>query len=422
MDEVKGACDDFMTTNCLPLRFVGKYNLETLQRDDIGALEYLADSSTAEILPINVARIKLGGLFNVKLRLSQAHCPAAKKHVVHKVTREDPRTGEPVKVMSYLFDQKDGKYTLGFPITAIVPHTVSVEYMGQHIKNSPYTIVFKAGPTNMAGDTNNSCASHLDNESFKDKPQERMVPSPDGGKTLKLETPDDFTLPLQQSFDASKSDAENISHTSPHVRRSADLRMKFSCFAEKNASYEHNKSASDVNERWAEPLNEVKQNSFNASTSAPTVKDINPPEPMFKEVKALDTIIKEINHQPPAKQDNYGGPDLPPQALANNNNKFNDFFDDDAWFGNDKVAMQPVLNEVFKENCAVKDEPPSPPTTLRKAPPKRCAGLQVQEDKIKAVQKCVVQNNFRFPIGCGANGDEVSFLMYNIGLFSDFVA
>ncbi|KAM7532572.1 hypothetical protein Aperf_G00000131708 [Anoplocephala perfoliata] len=132
---------------CVPLKFVGKLNFESVQKSDIGSLERLVDSTYAEILPGKLPKIKLGQLFNLDFRISKKYCEAAKRFITYSVSKED---GQLQKVCAYLQDNKDGSFALSFPITAIIPHTVNIYYLGEHIRNSPYTIVFKIGQ-NQAG-------------------------------------------------------------------------------------------------------------------------------------------------------------------------------------------------------------------------------------------------------------------------------
>lgn len=127
---------------CVPLKFVGKLNFESVQKSDIGSLERLADNTYAEILPSKLPKIKLGQLFNLDFRISKKYCEAAKRFITYSVSKED---GQLQKVCAYLQDNKDGSFALSFPITAIIPHTVNICYLGEHIRNSPYTIVFKVG-------------------------------------------------------------------------------------------------------------------------------------------------------------------------------------------------------------------------------------------------------------------------------------
>ncbi|CDS40193.1 Filamin ABP280 repeat [Echinococcus multilocularis] len=127
---------------CVPLKFVGKLNFDSVQKSDVGSLERLADNNYAEILPSKLPKIKLGQLFNLDFRISKKYCEAAKRFITYSVSKED---GQYQKVCAYLHDNKDGSYALSFPITAIIPHTVHIYYLGEHIRNSPYTIVFKVG-------------------------------------------------------------------------------------------------------------------------------------------------------------------------------------------------------------------------------------------------------------------------------------
>lgn len=137
-------------TVCMALKFVGRINLENFDKNEIGTLEKLADFSNAEILPIKLPKIKLGQLFFINFRISKRFCEATKKYISFSVTKSDDR----IKVGSYLQDNKDGTFTLSFPITAIVPHTVSIYFLGEHIRNSPYTILFKVGNNQAVGATN----------------------------------------------------------------------------------------------------------------------------------------------------------------------------------------------------------------------------------------------------------------------------
>ncbi|KAA0193451.1 hypothetical protein FBUS_00876 [Fasciolopsis buskii] len=129
--------------NCIPLKFVGKLNFEHMQKSDLGTLERLSDNLSAEILPSKLPKIKLGRLFHLDFRISKKYCEAARKFITYSVTKDDEQTQ---KVCAYLQDNKNGTYTLSFPITVIVPHTVNVYYLGEHIRNSPYTIAFKVDP------------------------------------------------------------------------------------------------------------------------------------------------------------------------------------------------------------------------------------------------------------------------------------
>ncbi|VDL88589.1 unnamed protein product [Schistocephalus solidus] len=133
---------DFLS-ECLPLKFVGKLNYENVQKAEIGSMERLADLSCAEILPSKLPKIKLGQLFHLDFRISRKYCEAAKNFITYSVTKDDAQYQ---KVRAYLQDNKNGSYALSFPITAIIPHTVHILYLGEHIRNSPYTIVFKIGP------------------------------------------------------------------------------------------------------------------------------------------------------------------------------------------------------------------------------------------------------------------------------------
>lgn len=128
-------------SDCMPLKFIGRLNLDSYEKSEMGTLEKLADFSTAEILPIKLPKIKLGQLFYINFRISKRFCDAMKKYVSFTVTKSDDR----IKVGSYLQDNRDGTFTLSFPITAIVPHTVNIYFLGEHIRNSPYTILFKVG-------------------------------------------------------------------------------------------------------------------------------------------------------------------------------------------------------------------------------------------------------------------------------------
>ncbi|CAH8839865.1 unnamed protein product [Trichobilharzia szidati] len=132
--------------NCLPLKFVGKLNFEQVPKSEIGTLERLSDIYAAEILPSKLPKIKLGQLFHIDFRISSKYCEAARKFIDYSVTKDEENFQ---KVCAYLQDNKDGTYSLSFPITLITPHTVNVMYLGEHIKNSPYTIVFKVGPNQM---------------------------------------------------------------------------------------------------------------------------------------------------------------------------------------------------------------------------------------------------------------------------------
>lgn len=129
--------------NCIPLKFVGKLNFDTMQKSDIGTLEHLSDTMCAEILPSKLPKIKLGRLFHLEFRISKKYCEAAKKFITYSVTKDDEH---PQSVCAYLHDNKNGTFNLSFPITVIVPHTVNVFYLGEHIRNSPYTIAFKVDP------------------------------------------------------------------------------------------------------------------------------------------------------------------------------------------------------------------------------------------------------------------------------------
>ncbi|KAF7257307.1 hypothetical protein EG68_05517 [Paragonimus skrjabini miyazakii] len=129
--------------NCIPLKFVGKLNFENLQKSEIGTLEHLSDTLSAEILPSKLPKIKLGRLFHLEFRISKKYCEAARKFITYSVTKDNEH---PQKVCAYLHDNKNGTYGLSFPITVIVPHTVNVLYLGEHIRNSPYTIAFKVDP------------------------------------------------------------------------------------------------------------------------------------------------------------------------------------------------------------------------------------------------------------------------------------
>uniref|UniRef100_A0A5K3FFQ1 Filamin/ABP280 repeat protein n=1 Tax=Mesocestoides corti TaxID=53468 RepID=A0A5K3FFQ1_MESCO len=127
---------------CVPLKFVGKLNFESVQKSDVGTMERLADINYAEILPSKLPKIKLGQLFHLDFRISKRYCEAAKRFITYSVTKDDAQYQ---KVCAYLHDNKNGSYALSFPITAIIPHTVHICYLGEHIRNSPYTIVFKVG-------------------------------------------------------------------------------------------------------------------------------------------------------------------------------------------------------------------------------------------------------------------------------------
>nr|CDS30175.1 Filamin ABP280 repeat [Hymenolepis microstoma] len=140
--------NEFMV-DCVPLKFVGKLNFESFPKANIGSLERLADSNYAEILPSMLPKIKLGQLFNLDFRISKKYCEAVKRFITYSVTKDDSQFQ---KVCAYIHDKKDGTYILSFPITAIVPHTVNILYLGEHIRNSPYTIVFKVGQ-NQGGST-----------------------------------------------------------------------------------------------------------------------------------------------------------------------------------------------------------------------------------------------------------------------------
>ncbi|VDL57923.1 unnamed protein product [Hymenolepis diminuta] len=133
--------NEFMV-DCVPLKFVGKLNFDSIPKSNIGSLERLADSSYAEILPSMLPKIKLGQLFNLDFRISKKYCEAVKRFITYSVSKDDDQFQ---KVCAYVHDKKDGTYVLSFPITAIVPHTVNIRYLGEHIRNSPYTIVFKVG-------------------------------------------------------------------------------------------------------------------------------------------------------------------------------------------------------------------------------------------------------------------------------------
>ncbi|VEL40749.1 unnamed protein product [Protopolystoma xenopodis] len=139
--EIEGLND--FSCKCLPLKFVGKLNFEQTAKENIGSLEKLADLNAAEILPSKLPKIKLGQLFHLDFRISRNYCEAAKRFLTFTITKDADSLH---KVCGYLHDNKNGTYTLSFPITAIIPHTVNVFYLGEHIRNSPYTIVFKVGP------------------------------------------------------------------------------------------------------------------------------------------------------------------------------------------------------------------------------------------------------------------------------------
>lgn len=136
------ALTEFLS-DCLPLKFVGKLNFDQVQKEDVGSMERLADINFAEILPSKLPKIKLGQLFHLDFRISKRYCEAAKRFITYSVTKDDAQYQ---KVCAYLQDNKNGSYALSFPITAIIPHTVHIFYLGEHIRNSPYTVVFKVGP------------------------------------------------------------------------------------------------------------------------------------------------------------------------------------------------------------------------------------------------------------------------------------
>ncbi|CAL8095413.1 unnamed protein product [Calicophoron daubneyi] len=162
--------------NCIPIKFVGKMNFEHIQKSDIGSLERLSDTVSAEILPSKLPKIKLGRLFHLDFRISKRYCEAARKFITYSVTKDDEQSQ---KVCAYLHDNKDGTYTLSFPITVIIPHTVNVCYLGEHIRNSPYTIAFKVdpnqvvpGPAPTVGPSGayGSVAKDITNETLSGKP------------------------------------------------------------------------------------------------------------------------------------------------------------------------------------------------------------------------------------------------------------
>ncbi|KAG5451564.1 hypothetical protein CSKR_111547 [Clonorchis sinensis] len=128
---------------CIPLKFVGNLNFDAMQKSDIGTLEHLCDTSCAEILPSKLPKIKLGRLFHLEFRIAKKYCESARKFITYSVTKDE---GHTQNVCAYLQDNKNGTYSLSFPITVIVPHTVNVCYLGDHIRNSPYTIAFKVDP------------------------------------------------------------------------------------------------------------------------------------------------------------------------------------------------------------------------------------------------------------------------------------
>ncbi|CAH8496271.1 unnamed protein product [Heterobilharzia americana] len=150
--------------NYIPLKFVGKLNFERIQKSEVGTLERLSDIVFAEILPSKLPKIKLGQLFHIDFRISRKHCEAARKFITYSVTKDDEHLQN---VCAYLLDNKNGTYSLSFPITLIAPHTVNVLYLGEHIKNSPYTIVFKVGPNQMISgpiQSNPSASSFLNKD------------------------------------------------------------------------------------------------------------------------------------------------------------------------------------------------------------------------------------------------------------------
>jgi hypothetical protein len=190
---------DEYTSSRMPLKFVGLLDLEDKPKSEIGKLEYLPDGSGAEILPIERPKIKLGQLFSLTFCLANRHCPAAEQFLDFTVTKDEDVQTSPavlsntssinltpskIRVECFLRDCKDGSYQLSFPITAIVSHYVAIRYMGQHIRNSPYTISFKIGTSNSNPAAAMSNPSGLTHQPWSNQAGSHGKPHPAGNTNV----------------------------------------------------------------------------------------------------------------------------------------------------------------------------------------------------------------------------------------------